>query len=105
MTKPRIADVGLVLSLLVVITIVGPTPAVAAKPLSIGEARLLVTGATAALERSKSTRAHPWVQGIGRLPLLNKMMYLWPKLTILFADERGRGVRSISDCIVSQDGL
>lgn len=26
--------------------------------------RLLVTGATAALERSKSTRAHPWVQGM-----------------------------------------
>lgn len=35
--------------------------------------RLLVTGATAALERSKSTRAHPWVQGIGRLPLLNNL--------------------------------
>lgn len=35
--------------------------------------RLVVTGATAALERSKSTRANPWVQGIGRLPLLNNL--------------------------------
>ena len=70
MTKPRIADVGLVLSLLVVITIVGPTPAVAAKPLSIGEARLLVTGA-----RHNRPENYPgigdfigWPGGVDRLP-------------------------------------
>ncbi len=70
MTKPRIADVGLVLSLLVVITIVGPTPAVAAKPLSIGEARLLVTGA-----RHNRPDNYPgigdfigWPGGVDRLP-------------------------------------
>ena len=70
MTKPRIADVGLVLSLLVVITIVGPGPVVAAKPLSIGEARLLVTGA-----RHNRPENYPgigdfigWPGGVDRLP-------------------------------------
>ena len=70
MTKLRIADVGLVLSLLVVITIVGPTPAVAAKPPSIGEARLLVTGA-----RHNRPENYPgigdfigWPGGVDRLP-------------------------------------
>ena len=45
MNKLRIADAGLVLSLVVAIATVGSTSAVAAKPLSIGKARLLVTGA------------------------------------------------------------
>jgi len=70
MTKLRIADVGLVLSLLVVITIVGPAPVVAAKPLSIGEARLLVTGA-----RHNRPDNYPgigdfigWPGGVDRLP-------------------------------------
>ena len=45
MNKLRIADAGLVLSLVVASATVGSTSAVAAKPLSIGKARLLVTGA------------------------------------------------------------
>ncbi len=70
MKKPRIADVGLVLSLLVLTTTVGPASAVAAKPLSIGKARLLVTGA-----RHNRPDDYPgigdfigWPGGIDRLP-------------------------------------
>ena len=70
MKKPRIADVGLVLSLVVAIATVGPAPAVAAKPLSIGKARLLVTGA-----RHNRPDDYPgigdfigWPGGIDRLP-------------------------------------
>ena len=70
MKKPRIADVGLVLSLLVLTATVGPASAVAAKPLSIGKARLLVTGA-----RHNRPDDYPgigdfigWPGGIDRLP-------------------------------------
>ncbi len=70
MNKPRIADIRLVLFLLVVATIVCPAPAVAAKPLSIGEARLLVTGA-----RHNRPDDYPgigdfigWPGGVDRLP-------------------------------------
>ena len=70
MNKFRIADAGLVLSLVVAIATVGPTSAVAAKPLSIGKARLLVTGA-----RHNRPDDYPgigdfigWPGGIDRLP-------------------------------------
>ena len=70
MNKLRIADAGLVLSLVVAIATVGSTSAVAAKPLSIGKARLLVTGA-----RHNRPDDYPgigdfigWPGGIDRLP-------------------------------------
>ena len=70
MNKLRIADAGLVLSLVVAIAPVGSTSAVAAKPLSIGKARLLVTGA-----RHNRPDDYPgigdfigWPGGIDRLP-------------------------------------
>ena len=70
MNKLRIADAGLVLSLVVAIATVCPTSAVAAKPLSIGKARLLVTGA-----RHNRPDDYPgigdfigWPGGIDRLP-------------------------------------
>ena len=70
MNKFRIADAGLVLSLVVAIATVGSTSAVAAKPLSIGKARLLVTGA-----RHNRPDDYPgigdfigWPGGIDRLP-------------------------------------
>ena len=70
MNKLRMADAGLVLSLVVAIATVGSTSAVAAKPLSIGKARLLVTGA-----RHNRPDDYPgigdfigWPGGIDRLP-------------------------------------
>ena len=70
MNKLRIADAGLVLSLVVAIATVGSTSAVAAKPLSIGKARLLGTGA-----RHNRPDDYPgigdfigWPGGIDRLP-------------------------------------